>query len=414
MKIVGFVVEYNPFHNGHLWHLRQAKELSGCSYAIGVMSGNFVQRGEPAVCDKWKRAEMAVRSGVDLIIELPVAFVLRSAQYFAGGAVRLLHSLGIVTHMGFGAECPDLPLLEQVAAIMDSPLAQQELQAALKRGDTYAKAMGKALQLAPDISREAIASPNNILAFEYLRAIGKFAPELIPIVISRRQSNYHDTEVDSPFASATALRKALLENDLSGFKMAAPAATYEIVRQILEDSLGPVRLESFSDIILAKLRMSHLTELSHLPGVSEGLDYKLRQCSLLATNMEELLAMLKSKRYTHVRLQRLLLCVLLGISENMLQAFEEAGPLYARVLGFNDNGRRLLKHMAKQAKLPLITKTTRYLNSSARTAGELTLLQQMLALDTLATDLYALGVPGRNGKSGGADFNRSPVYIPQD
>ena len=414
MQAVGVIVEYNPFHNGHKWHINAAKKISGCPFVIGVMSGNFVQRGEPAIFDKWTRAEMAIRGGVDLIIELPTVFTVRSAQYFAAGGVRLLQSLGLVSHICFGAEHADLNLLKTIAMATNDFITVNDLYANLKAGNTYAAALGQALENQHSISPEIITSSNNILAVEYLRAIEKFAPNLIPIAVTRQQSKYNDTSITTPFASATAIRQALSNsiNITDELKMAIPATTLQILYNILEEGRGPVTLSDLAMIILANLRTASLKRLEQLPSVSEGLHYKIRDCALLAGDMKQLFSLLKSKRYTYTRLQRIIIHALLGTTKKQLQDFDEQGPLYARILAFNQNGRLLLKELNQSSSIPLITKTTHYLSSKQRDTELLTSLQQMLSVDTISSDMYALGMPSASWKAGAWDFRYPARYIP--
>ncbi|GMA99289.1 nucleotidyltransferase [Pelosinus sp. IPA-1] len=414
MQAVGVIVEYNPFHNGHKWHINAAKKISGCPFVIGVMSGNFVQRGEPAIFDKWTRAEMAIRGGVDLIIELPTVFSVRSAQYFAAGGVRLLQSLGLVSHICFGAEHADLTLLKTIAMATNDFITVNDMHVNLKAGNTYAAALGQALEKQHSISPGIITSSNNILAVEYLRSIEKFAPNLIPIAVTRQQSKYNDTSITTPFASATAIRQVLTNymNITEELKMAVPATTLQIISNILEEGRGPVTLSDLANIILANLRTTSLKRLEQLPSVSEGLHYKIRDCSLLAGDMKHLFSMLKSKRYTYTRLQRIIIHALLGTTKNQLQDFDEQGPLYARILAFNQNGRLLLKELNQSCSIPLITKTTHYLSSKQRDTEPLTSLQQMLSVDTISSDMYALGMPSSSWKVGAWDFRYPARYIP--
>ena len=415
MQAVGVIVEYNPFHNGHKWHINEAKKISGCPFVIGVMSGNFVQRGEPAIFDKWKRAEMAIRGGVDLIIELPTVFAVRSAQYFATGGIRLLNALGVVSHICFGAENADLDILKTIAAATDDINIISEMQLNLKSGKNYAAALGQSLEKFHSISPELIASSNNILAVEYLRAIEKFAPTQIPIAVTRQDSKYNDTTITTKFASATAIRETLV-NDMTiteELKLALPITTLDMIHNILEEKCGPVTLSTLSNIILAQLRIMNLRKLEQLPNVSEGLHYKIRDCSLLAANVQQLLSLLKSKRYTYTRLQRILIHALLGTTKTEIANFDNQGPLYARILAFNQNGRNLLKQMAQHSTIPTITKTTHYLSSKQRDEECLTPLQQMLSVDTLSSDIYSLGIPPSRWNAGALDFRYPPLYIPQ-
>ncbi len=411
MKAVGLVVEYNPFHNGHKWHLSTAKKLTGCNYAVGVMSGNFLQRGEPAMFDKWKRAEMAIRGGVDLVIELPVPFAVRSAQYFAGGAVRLLSSLGVVSHVCFGSECEDVDLLKKISKAIDSPGVQTLFRSQIKSGYTYAHALSSSIANELSIPENLLSTPNSILGVEYIRAISKFAPSIVPVAIRRRESNYHDSQIDTPFASATAIRQALMNQEYSLLEKALPPTTLEIIMELLKLRRGPVTWLPFSSLVLAKLRIAGLNFLKQLPHISEGLEYKLFHSALAATTIDELIALLKSKRYTFTRIQRLLIYVLLELTAESMDFFDKTGPLYARILGFNDNGRNLLKYMANHSSIPLITKTTHYLDSSSKMYDQLTPLQRMLSFDILATDIYSLGMPESAWRLGGWDFRLHPFYI---
>jgi predicted nucleotidyltransferase len=415
MQAVGVIVEYNPFHNGHKWHIDAAKKRSGCPFVIGVMSGNFVQRGEPAMFDKWKRAEMAIRGGVDLIIELPTVFAVRSAQYFAAGGIRLLHSLGIVSHVCFGAEHADLELLNKIATAANDVNIMNQMHINLQLGNTYASALGQALEKQYNIAGNIISSSNNILAVEYLRAIKKFSPILQPIAVTRQQSKYNDTMITSSFASATAIRQAIIDHMTitDEIKMSVPGTTSEILYDLLSQKRGPVTLSNFSSIILAQLRITSSKQLEKLPSVSEGLHYKIRDSSLLAANIEHLLALLKSKRYTYTRLQRILIHALLGTTQDQLASFDKEGPLYARILAFNQNGRLLLKKMNQTNAIPLITKTTHYLSSKQRDTDTLTPLQQMLSADTLASDIYSLGIPSSSWNMGAWDFRYPALYIPE-
>lgn len=414
MNAVGVIVEYNPFHNGHKLHIEMAKKKSGCSHVVGVMSGNFLQRGEPAIFDKWKRAEMAVAAGVDLVIELPAVFAVRSAQFFAEGGVRLLNSLGIITHICFGAEYANIEILRTVATAMRSPKAIEKMLLLMKEGLPYAGALGAVVEEFCNVPANVISSPNNILAIEYLKAISTFAPHLQPIAINRISSGYHDHTINTPLASATAIRCEILDSMIINETSAAalPKTSVNIASECLHEGRGPVTLASLSSMIMARLRTMSLHELAALPDVSEGLHYKICESALKAANVNELLALIKSRRYPYTRLQRILIHALLGTKKAALDSFTQMGPLYARVLAFNTGGRMLLKSMNHLAKIPTIIKTASYLNSKQRSSGELTPLQTMLGIDTLTSDLYVLGLPNSNWNSGGWDFRLSPIYIP--
>ncbi|MBP2650129.1 MAG: hypothetical protein H6Q74_954 [Firmicutes bacterium] len=410
MKAVGIIAEYNPFHNGHQWHLQEARRLSNTNFSIAIMSGNFMQRGEPAIFDKWTRAQMAVTAGVDLVIELPVAFAVRSAEYFATGGIRLLNALGVVSHVCFGAEHANISILYTIAHALNNPAVVASLHQHLEAGYNYAAAWGQALEKVLGISREVVASPNNILAVEYLRALDSYAPALTPLPISRHMSGYHDTDINGTIASATAIRKALpVDIDQAG--SALPAVSKNIITAKFAAGYAPITFNNYDQMVLAVLRQASLQRLALLPDVSEGLEHKLKTAALRVGNIEELLINLKTKRYSRTRLQRLLIHVLLSTTKTKLQSYDQTGPLYARVLAFNEQGREILHHLKTTSAIPVITKTTHYLTSKKRDLHQLTSLESMLALDTTATDLYVLGHANQNFRRGGQDFQNPALFL---
>jgi len=412
MKAVGIVAEYNPFHNGHRWHLEQAKLHSGCSHAVVVMSGHFVQRGEPAIFDKWSRATMAIAGGVDLVLEMPVLSVVRSAQYFAVGGVRLLERLGIISHMSFGMETID-PKLSLIASAIDDKTVKRSISCCLKDGQSYAAAVANSIAAACNVDLRVLSSPNNILAIEYMRALQKYAPEITPIPIIRKGHGFHDTAIDGNFASASALRLAMQANKQinAQVRSAMPDFSHKLCQKLLQEDRGPLTLNCLENIILAKLRTAGPAALAQIPDVSEGLEYKIFASSLHAGDIEGLLQSIKSKRYPQTRLQRILIQLLLEITKKQIDRFNEDGPLYARVLAFNDRGRSLIKGIQQHNRLPVITKVSHYLTSKQRYQHALTPLQKMLSTDVTATDLYLLGLSNPVWRRAGRDFLQSPVYL---
>jgi len=415
MNAVGMIVEYNPFHNGHLWHLKEARRLTGADCAIAVMSGNFMQRGEPAMADKWSRAAMAVACGVDLVIELPVVFAVRSAQYFATGAISLLGRLGVVNHVCFGAETADLAMLTAAARALSEDSIIGALRQKMKTGMTYAASLASTLAEHCAINATMLQSPNNILAIEYLRAIETYAPQLTPLPIQRLAANYHDQLITSKIASATAIRTAMLANsDLppgSTAWQAVPPACAEQINHLITAGRAPVMLQCFSNIILAKLRTMPLEELANLPDVAEGLHYKINAAAQKSSTVQELLSHIKSKRYPFTRLQRIIVHALLNTTKNEVAGFDQSGPLYARILAFNDNGRKLIRELGKQSLVPAITKISQYLTSKQQHQDKISPLQTMLAYDLAATDIYVLGYPNYRWRAGCQDYLISPRYI---
>jgi len=416
MQAAGIIVEYNPFHNGHKWHLEKTRQLSGCSLVIGVMSGNFVQRGEPAIFDKWTRAEMAVRAGVDLVFELPTVFAVRSAQYFAEGGIRLLNSLGIVSHICFGAENADLVSLSEAARLFSGKETMNNLKSKLKEGATYAAALANAITSSSHLSGSLLIGPNNILAIEYLRAINKYAPQLTPIAIKRHKAHHNDRDITSDIASASTIRNMLCASGKidvgSSLEAVLPTSSVDIINVKLAQGQGPVTWSSLSDILIAKLRSAELLFLAQLPDAAEGLHQRIKAFATNTPTVEDFFSKVKTKRYLRTRIQRIAVHALLGTVQSQLTEFDQSGPLYAKILAFNQRGRAALSIMNGSARIPLITKTAKYLTSKQQNSRNLTALQKMLAVDALASDIYVLGMPKSCWKSGGQDFLRSPVHIP--
>lgn len=408
---MGIIAEYNPFHNGHAHHLQEARRRTGILPAICVMSGNFTQRGDATILDKWTRAAIAVKGGVDLALELPAAFAVRSAQDFAEGGVRLLQELRIVSDLSFGAEDDDLALLKKAAALSVSTETIALLRVHLQSGKSYAAALTAAVNASSECLAKLMAKPNNILAIEYLKALQKHQNEIRPISIKRIVAQYHDTKLTNAIASATAIRAALRvpHPDWAALKRTIPALCWPLFIASSTKGSAPPHIGALESAIFAKLRVTPPRELEQILTISEGLENKLVRAALQSATLDELLDSTKSKRYPQSRLQRTLLHLLLHSQKETFRAFDATGPLYARVLAFNNRGRMLLKEIKSISRIPVITKTTDYLTSAQRGQEDLTPLQNMLAFDTRATDLYGLCF---NEKQAGAqDFTRSPIYI---
>lgn len=411
MRATGIIAEYNPFHNGHAYQAQQARQLSRADAVIAVMSGHFTQRGEIALMDKWHRAKAAVSSGVDLVLELPTVFSVRSAQYFAAGGIRLLNSLGIVKHLSFGAENAKIDLLQTAASGMSDPAVTAILKQELRNGKTYAAALAQALVSEGHARHDFILSPNNILAVEYLRAIAQYAPSLQPLPISRIGSGYHDRQLADKYSSATAIRNEIQKYSAlsEAVCQTMPQPSVAIIAESLAAGTAPARLGEMDNVILACLRKLSQKDLLEVPEVSEGLENRLQKCALQAGSISELLSLLKTKRYPFSRLQRILIHLLLGTQATQINNFDGTGPLYARVLAMNELGRTALRSIARYGTIPVITKTTFSLNSRTYRSQNLSPLQEMLAIDVTATDLFALCLPNPKQRHGGLDFRRSAV-----
>lgn len=418
MNVVGVIAEYNPFHNGHLFHLRTAKTKCDARYAICIMSGHFLQRGEPAMFDKWSRAAMAVSAGADIVFELPYVYACRSAGVFARGGVELLASTGIVTHLCFGSESGSIEQLKEVATLLanESPTFKSLLQEKLQCGMSYPAARFLALQhycrLAnPSIAlcnTEVLTHPNNTLGIEYLISLAKLDSKIVPITIKRHVANYHDTTIEGSITSATAIRNVFENNGLNEeIYHAVPASTINIIKKSMKQSFGPIFTSDYCRSILSLLRRIHLDELASILDVTEGLEYKLKEAANAASSMENLLAALKSKRYTRTRLQRILIYCMLNFTKRTAETLDHAGPQYLRVLAFSEKGQVLLKRMRDTASLPIIHRPAAY--RSSITHAPISKLEQMLQFDILSTDLYVLGCP--QPQRGGLDYLTRAVRV---
>ena len=390
MRVLGVVVEYNPFHQGHLYHVEEGRRICQPDLVVAVMSGHFTQRGEMALIDKWSRAEMAVSCGVDVVFELPVAWALRSARDFAHGAVEHLHRAG-ATHLCFGSESSDLPRLLHMAEVFDNETAQfqAELKKHLDQGKSYPRARADAL---PD---NLISTPNDILGVEYLLALRRLAPHIAPVVIKRQGAGYHDDSLTAPLASATAIRHGVLAGR-DVLDMPLPASSQAILARELGRGRGPVTLNSFSQTILHLLRITSADDLNRLPDMEPGLSYRLKKMAKSNLDIPSLLSALKTKRYTWTRLQRILCYVLLQLTNELLQDIYRVGPAYLRMLALKKDKSAHLGQL--QTTLPIISRPAKTSCAS-------------LKLDELATDLYVLGFPEKCQRTGGQDLTRPPVLL---
>ncbi len=406
MHIVGIIAEYNPFHLGHAYQINEIQRHMPEAVIVTVISGGFTQRGLPALLDKWERARLAVLGGCDLVLELPFAFACRSAQDFARGGVQLLSRLGIIDTLAFGAETNSLEQLAQAARSMESPSFQQQLHKKIANGLAYASAVEKTLS--QEASSAFIRKPNNILAFEYLRAL-RDAPALSPLLIQRQGAGYHSADLKAPLPSASALRLALYEGrlDEKAAKLAAPPATTERLTQLKAVEL-PQMARLYPALQLILLRQS-AENLKRIYGMEEGLENRLQEAAS-APSYEAFIQRAVSRRYPATRLQRLALHMLLSLDRERAAAFESSGPLYARLLAAGPRGKEMLKVIKEKSILPLIAKTSHFLDSKQRKKNlpELTPLQQMLAFDTWATELRELTLPHPRPVN---DFNQSPVFL---
>lgn len=412
-NVVGIVAEYNPFHNGHFYHLQKAKEKAGASNCICVISGNFTQRGEPSIVNKWMKAYMALCGGANLVIELPVAYSISSAENFASGAVKILSNLGIVDDISFGAECEDLATLNNIAnVIYNEPQEYKNiLSHELSKGISYPAAREKAIMMyLNDIKRYAnvLANSNNILAIEYLKAIKMQKSQLNPVLIKREKVYYNDMRIVDDLASATAIRKMMEQKEYSQIRKVVPKSTYKILGEEFKKENIILGLKQYEKEIIYKLRMMNVGEIANLPDVSEGLEYSIKKASDNCNNLEKLINSIKSKRYTQTRIQRILIYALLGISKTDIEISRKIMP-YARVLGFDEKGKIMLSEIVKSnPKLKIITSVNKFMQIKPKKREE-KLQLEMLRKDILATDIYTLGY--KDESKGNLDFTHNMIII---
>lgn len=389
MKAVGIVAEYNPFHNGHLYHLQTTKNLTNLP-VVAVMSGSFMQRGEPAFLDKWQRARLAVQNGVDLVVELPTAFTLRSAEFFASGAVQIMRATGCVSHLSCGVETPSANFIE-LAKIVTNSEFQNTLQSFLADGLTYAAAYEKALQNIANATN--LNTPNDILALEYSKALQN--TNITPIFIRREQANYNDAEITGSIASATAIRKSFLRNNPTAAQKAVPLNVWQAL-----ESNHSINETLLWNLLSYRLRLLTASQIAEQCQCTEGLENLLKQ-SANCTSLDESVTLCAKKRYPQTRIRRLFMQLLLGKERSY---FEQVAPAYIRVLAFNDVGRQLLKEMKETCPLPIITKLGKYPAN-----GQSQAFAQQIELDLTASDILALlqNTPSISG----SDYLNSPYYL---
>ena len=394
MKVCGIIAEYNPFHNGHLYHMTESRRRSGADYVIVVLSGSFVQRGAPAFIDKYTRAQMALRAGADLVIELPALFSCGSAEDFAGAGVAILDQLGVTDTIAFGTEADNLDFLSAAAAILaeEGEGFSACLQEGLRRGQTYPQARAEALRLGCEKQGipwepEQAASPNNILALEYLKVLRRRNSAIRPMAVPRQGEGYHSLNMESPFCSATAVRN-LLESaaDFPGEAVRTVIPDWEIT--LLEEEWRqtfPITADDFSSMLAYQLLASRNSGYGHWLDVSEDMSGRILKHVTEYRTFSQWAALLKTRQYTYTRTARCLCHILLGITRELGQRCREEGyGGYARVLGLKKSAGPLLKAVRANSAVPLITR----LSGDSRLLGERE--QAVLRTELFAAQLYGL------------------------
>ncbi|MBA2174282.1 nucleotidyltransferase [Halobacillus locisalis] len=359
MRACGVIVEYNPFHNGHLYHLEQSKQEADAECMIAIMSGQFLQRGEPAIIDKWHRTEAALKKGVDLVLELPYIYAVEHSDHFSKGAVRTLSEMGVKS-LCFGSEHGEIHAFEKAYCHLKQHQATYDLavRTHLNEGYAYPEASRKAYEEInlPSDSID-LTQPNNILGYSYVKEVLTYDPNMTPLTIKRTANNYHDETILGHIASATSIRKQMKQYGLSQpAREALPDSTVEQLLSYQRKNDDWHDWEHYFHLLHYKILTMSCDELRSIHGVDEGLEHRLKRTIKQATSFESFMNALKTKRYTWTRLQRTLVHILIGTKKSLAQQLlHDERPPYARVLGMTDTGRQYLKEQKKKMNIPLIT-----------------------------------------------------------
>ena len=388
-NVLGIIAEYNPFHNGHLYHLKESKRKCNAKYVVAIISGNFTQRGDASIVNKFEKAKMAIENGIDMVIELPTLYSISSAENFADGAIKILNELNFITHISFGSESGNINQLNNIASILtDEPEEFSKLlKEELRKGSSFPVARQNAIEKFLNLTNKnefnkLLKSPNNILAIEYLKALKKTKSNITPITIERKNVDYYSENIVENFASSTKIRKEISENpnmhtnimdmnnmdmnnmninnmDINNMNMnnmdvnmdmflnsCMPKKSYDIIKENIEKGNCIQSLKCFEDMIFYKLRSMQINEIKEIPDVCEGLENVIKKASNETNSLEDLINKCKSKRYTRTRIQRILIYALLGITRQDMEMSENVNP-YIRVLAVNKNGRELLSIINK-------------------------------------------------------------------
>jgi predicted nucleotidyltransferase len=364
MKLCAIICEYNPLHFGHWYHIQKAKELSGCDGVLCIMSGNFTQRAEPTITDKYVRASMALNAGADIVVQMPTAYACSSAEIYALAGIKIANSFKNVTHISFGCECENSELLKELANYLaDEPEEYKEaLKKYLDEGNSIVLSRQKAIEQLVKEEKvtfsniteavDALHQPNNILALEYLKALKRTNSKIEPVFVARGCSDYHSEDINGKDTSATAIRSRLLKKEkVRSVKRLMPKFSYELLKDHLKD-FGLPSLELFNDICMFKLKTSSKDTIKNVYDVKEGLENRFFECAKEKKVLNEVLLDVKSKRYTYTRLKRIVLQLVLDINKAVIDKLYEIDKLpYIKVLGFSSENPQLLSEVSADTDL---------------------------------------------------------------
>ncbi|MGG3804315.1 nucleotidyltransferase [Metabacillus fastidiosus] len=359
MNAVGIVVEYNPFHNGHQYHLERSKEVTNADIVIAVMSGNFLQRGEPALVSKWERTKMALHGGCDLVIELPYVFATQKAENFANGAISILHALKC-NSLCFGSEHGEINSFQQTYEFLKKHEEQYNyyIKKFMKEGYSYPRALTLSFQqLEKDSELLDLSQPNNILGYHYVKAINEQKTNIAPFTVKRAAAGYHDTSFSSSnIASATSIRKALFHHNENPIINVVPPFTYASLQ-----NTSTQQWEHYFSLLKYAIMTMSTEELAKIYEMEEGLENRISAAIVESESFQQLMEKLKTKRYTWTRLQRLCTHILTKVKKEEIKKATLTGKAeYIRLLGMSENGRRYLKNIKKDLPIPLIAKVSAF------------------------------------------------------
>lgn len=404
MDILGITAEYNPFHNGHAYQIEKSKKSTGCDAVIAVMSGNYVQRGAPAIIDKWVRTKIALLNGIDLVIELPAVYSISSAEFFSFGAISLLNNTGVVKNICFGSEMDNIKILDLIAHILSDETGEYKkvLKNELEKGISFPCARYETLKkimhdkgIDENEAEQILKSPNSILGIEYIKSLIKLKSSIKPCCIKRIGSNYSSHDIEGMYPSASALRKSMYHtNDFSMLKDYFPYEAMKIMNELYKNGYDFAHENKMLPYIKYKYYMNK-DSLKNLPDVKEGIENRIYRYIPGAQSMNDLIQKVKTKRYTYTRISRILCEWFAGFDMFDTQRMRKKECPYIRVLGFNDIGKKILKLMKMNASIPIYTKLPHIKNDT-------------LNLDLKSSEAYTLLNKSSDFSD---DYKKGPIII---
>lgn len=404
MNVLAIIAEYNPLHNGHVFQINEAKKAANADFVIICMSGNFTQRGNTSIVSKFEKTKMSLLNGADMVIELPTIYSVSSSENFAYGAIKILKELNFVTHISFGIEENNIQKLDEIATLLQhepleySKILKEQLDLGLSYPDSRARAVS--IYLKNNEYEKIMQGSNNILAIEYLIQMKKQKVNFIPIGIKRNKVSYNSTNIIENYASSSAIRKYIYNNELNKIKNVMPKSAYEILIENIKSGTYNIDLNNYSKIIIYKLRTMSLNQIADLPDVNEGLENLIKKSADKTNKVNELIAMIKSKRYTETRIQRILIYTLLNITKDDIKISKKVSP-YIRVLGCTKKGQKLLKEIPQDK---LITSLKKY--EQNRLNKNIT---RVLEIDKNSTNIYT--IPYNGNSTANNDYTNKFIII---